>query len=277
MTYGYARVSTREQNEERQIISLTGAGVERENIIVEKQSGKDFDRPLYIELIGRLREGDVLMVASIDRLGRNYDEILEQWRHITKEKNVDIVVLDMPLLDTREDKGLTGRLIADIVLQLLSYVAQSERENIKKRQAEGIAAAKARGVHFGRRENPLPEGFAAVADRAKRGELSQSAAARELGMALSSFRDRCGRKGIELPKQKPAKPKPVKQQREVKPKPIKPKREAKDPWYLRLKAAGICVVCQCRDATPGRVMCAVCAEKRKAAYARKKKEKTHDD
>lgn len=274
MTYGYARVSTREQNEERQIVSLTGAGVQRENIIVEKQSGKDFDRPLYIKLVRKLRDGDVLMVASIDRLGRNYDEILEQWRRITKEKNANIVVLDMPLLDTREDKGLTGRLIADIVLQLLSYVAQSERENIKKRQAEGIAAAKARGVHFGRREKPLPEEFSAVADRARKGELSQSAAARELGMAVSSFRDGCKRVGVELPKREPPKPKPVKQKREVKPKPVKPKREAKDPWYLKLKAAGVCVVCQCRDAIPGRVMCAACAEKRRAAYARKKKKES---
>lgn len=273
MTYGYARVSTREQNEERQIISLTGAGVQRENIVVEKQSGKDFDRPLYIELIGRLRTGDTLMVSSIDRLGRNYDEILEQWRHITKEKNADIVVLDMPLLDTREDKGLTGRLIADIVLQLLSYVAQSERENIKKRQAEGIAAAKARGVHFGRREKPLPEEFAAVADRARKGELSQSAAARELGMAVSSFRDGCKRVGVELPKREPPKPKPVKPPRVKKPKPVKLQRESKDPWYRRLKAAGVCVVCQNRDAVPGRTMCAVCAEKRRTAYARRKKER----
>lgn len=272
MTYGYARVSTREQNEERQIISLTGAGVQRENIVVEKQSGKDFDRPLYIELIGRLRTGDTLMVSSIDRLGRNYDEILEQWRHITKEQNADIVVLDMPLLDTREDKGLTGRLIADIVLQLLSYVAQSERENIKKRQAEGIAAAKARGVHFGRSEKPLPEGFAAVADRARRGELSQTAAARELGMAVSSFRDGCKRVGVELPKREPPKPKPVKPPRVKKPKPVKPKRESKDPWYRRLKAAGVCVVCQNRDAMPGYVVCEACLEKRRA-YAKKKKER----
>mgnify|MGYP004499718419 CR=1 FL=1 len=276
MTYGYARVSTREQNEERQIISLTGAGVDRDNIIVEKQSGKDFDRPLYIKLVRKLHEGDVLMVASIDRLGRNYDEILEQWRRITKEKNADIVVLDMPLLDTREDKGLTGRLIADIVLQLLSYVAQSERENIKKRQAEGIAAAKARGVHFGRTETPVPEGFEAMVERVQRRELTQTAAARELGMALSSFRDKCKRQGAELPKQEPKKPKPVKQKQKIKPKPVKPKREAKDPWYLRLKAAGICVVCQCRDAVPGRVMCAACAEKRRA-YARKKKGEKHDD
>lgn len=277
MIYGYARVSTREQNEERQIISLTGAGVKRENIVVEKQSGKDFDRPLYLQLVKTLHEGDVLMIASIDRLGRNYDEILEQWRHITKEKNANIVVLDMPLLDTRENKGLTGRLIADIVLQLLSYVAQSERENIKKRQAEGIAAAKARGVRFGRTETPVPEGFGAMVERVQRRELSQTAAARELGMALSSFRDKCKRQGAELPKQQPAKPKQIKKMREVKPKPVKPKREAKDPWYLRLKAAGVCVVCQCRDATPGRTMCAVCAEKRRAAYARKKKERTEHE
>lgn len=248
MIYGYARVSTREQNEERQIISLTAAGVERENIVVEKQSGKNFDRPLYIELVGRIHEGDTLMVSSIDRLGRNYDEILEQWRHITKEKNADIVVLDMPLLDTREEKGLTGRLIADIVLQLLSYVAQSERENIKKRQAEGIAAAKARGVHFGRSEKPLPDGFDEVVKRMQAGELTQAAAARELGMPLTTFRDRCKKKGAELPKV-----------------------EAKDPWYRRLKAHGVCTHCRHRDALPGKGLCAVCAEKSIAAYARKRK------
>lgn len=200
MTYGYARVSSRDQNEERQIISLTDAGVARKNIVVEKQSGKDFDRPMYIKLVRKLHEGDVLMVASIDRLGRNYDEILEWWRKITKEKNADIVVLDMPLLDTREEKGLTGRLISDIVLQLLSYVAQAERENIKKRQAEGIAAAKARGVRFGRERAPLPEGFHIAVERVQRGQMSQAEAARSIGMALSSFRSRCELEGIELPK-----------------------------------------------------------------------------
>lgn len=193
VVYGYARVSSRDQNEERQLVSLTAAGVQPENITVEKQSGKDFDRPLYRALVRKMCEGDTLMVASIDRLGRNYDDILSQWRYLTKEKRVEIVVLDMPLLDTRQDKGLTGRLISDIVLQLLSYVAQSERENIRKRQAEGIAAAKARGVHFGRTEKPLPENFEEACSRWKHGELTLTAAAKICGMPISSFRYRAGK------------------------------------------------------------------------------------
>ena len=162
MEYGYIRVSTREQNEDRQVIALTEWGVDVKRIYLDKQSGKDFERPQYRRLLRKLKSGDALIVKSIDRLGRNYDEILEQWRIITKEKHADIVVLDMPLLDTRTNRDLTGTLIADIVLQLLSYVAQTEREFIRQRQAEGIAAAKARGVRFGRPSLPVPEAFYAV-------------------------------------------------------------------------------------------------------------------
>ena len=151
MEYGYVRVSTKEQNEDRQIVAMREFGIKEGNIILDKQSGKDFERPGYRRLVRRLKAGDTFVIKSIDRLGRNYDEILEQWRLLTKEKLVDIVVLDMPLLDTRQGRDLTGVLIADIVLQLLSYVAQTEREFNRQRQAEGIAAAKARGVHFGRK------------------------------------------------------------------------------------------------------------------------------
>ncbi len=159
MEYGYARVSTKEQNELRQLIALREFGLTDRAIFVDKQSGKDFDRRSYQRLLRKLKDGDTLVIKSIDRLGRNYEEILEQWRIITKEKSAAIVVLDMPLLDTRRNRDLTGTLIADIVLQLLSYVAQTEREFIHQRQAEGIAAAKARGVKFGRPRKALPEGF----------------------------------------------------------------------------------------------------------------------
>ena len=157
--YGYVRVSTREQNEARQIIALHQFCVPDERIYLDKQSGKDFNRPAYKRLLRTLRPGDVLAVQSIDRLGRNYEEILEQWRLLTKKKGVAMVVLDMPLLDTRNTRDLTGTLIADIVLQLLSYVAQKERESIRQRQAEGIAAAKERGVRFGRPEKEIPGRF----------------------------------------------------------------------------------------------------------------------
>lgn len=150
-TFGYARVSSREQNLDRQIEALKGFGIPVKHIYREKQSGKDFDRPKYQNMVRRLQPGDTIVIKAIDRLGRNYDEILEQWRIITKEKKASIVVLDMPLLDTRRDNDLTGTLIADIVLQLLSYVAQVERDYIRQRQAEGIAIAKKNGVHFGRR------------------------------------------------------------------------------------------------------------------------------
>ena len=186
-TYGYIRVSTREQNEARQLDALYKAGVEEKKIYMDKQSGKDFDRKGYQRLLHRLRPGDTLFVKSIDRLGRNYNEILEQWRLITKEKNAAIVVLDMPLLDTRQDRDLTGTLIADIVLQLLSYVAQTEREFIRQRQREGIAAAKARGVRFGREKKPIPDTFPPLWEKFRRGEITARAAAAELGVVHSTF------------------------------------------------------------------------------------------
>ena len=157
--YAYVRVSTKEQNEERQLIAMRALEVPEQNIFSDKQSGKDFQRPNYLRMVKKLHRDDVLYIKSIDRLGRNYDEILEQWRMLTKEKGVDIVVLDMPLLDTRRDKDLLGSFLSDIVLQVLSFVAENERVNIRARQAEGIAAAKARGVHFGPQAKPLPEGF----------------------------------------------------------------------------------------------------------------------
>ena len=190
MEYGYARVSTREQNEERQLIALTGFGIAESAIFVDKQSGKDFERTQYRRLMRKLKDGDTLVIKSIDRLGRNYEEILEQWRIITKEKHAAIVVLDMPLLDTRQNRDLTGTLIADIVLQLLSYVAQLEREFIHQRQAEGIAAAKARGVHLGRPAAPLPPGFEEVLGKWKKGEITGTQAAKICKMPLSTFRYR---------------------------------------------------------------------------------------
>ena len=157
--YGYVRVSSTDQNEERQMVALAEAGVPEKNIFMDKQSGKSFDRPQYKKLVKKLKTGDLLYVLSIDRLGRNYEEIQNQWRIITKEIGADICVLDMPLLDTRQGKDLMGTFIADLVLQILSFVAQSERENIKKRQEQGIAAAKAKGVRFGRPEIPIPDNF----------------------------------------------------------------------------------------------------------------------
>ena len=187
MEYGYARVSTREQNAERQLIALTGFGIAESAIFVDKQSGKDFERTQYRRLLRKLKNGDTLVVKSIDRLGRNYEEILEQWRIITKEKRAAIVVLDMPLLDTRQNRDLTGTLIADIVLQLLSYVAQTEREFIHQRQAEGIAAAKARGVRFGRQPKPRPENFLLLQQQWMRGEISARQAAEELKITHRTF------------------------------------------------------------------------------------------
>lgn len=161
-TYGYARVSAKDQNEERQLIALADAGVDEKNVYMDKQSGKDFNRPQYKRLIKKLRAGDLLYILSIERLGRNYEEIQNQWRVLTKEIGVDICVIDMPLLDTRNGKDLMGTFIADLVLQILSFVARSERENIRKRQAEGIAAAKQRGVQFGRPTIGIPENFADI-------------------------------------------------------------------------------------------------------------------
>lgn len=157
--YGYIRVSTREQNIERQMLSLLESGIHKKDIYVDKQSGKNFQRPAYTKMMRRVREGDLIVVKSIDRLGRNYQEIMEQWRVITKEKGADICIQDMPLLDTTKTKDLLGTFISDIVLQLLSFVAENERDNIRQRQAEGIAAAKARGVQFGKPMIPMPENF----------------------------------------------------------------------------------------------------------------------
>ncbi len=189
-TYGYIRVSTREQNEDRQLIALREAAVPEGNIFMDKQSGKDFDRPQYKRLIKRLKADDLLYVKSIDRLGRNYEEIQNQWRILTKEKRVDIVVLDMPLLDTRRGKDLMGTFLSDIVLQVLSFVAENERSNIRRRQAEGIAAAKARGVRFGRPPRPLPESYHHAYQQWKSGMITGTAAARKCGMPLSTFRYR---------------------------------------------------------------------------------------
>ena len=177
--YGYIRVSSKDQKEDRQQIALKEVGVELPNIYVDKQSGKDFNRPQYKKMLLKLKKDDLLYIKSIDRLGRNYEEILQQWRILTKEKGVDIVVLDMPLLDTRRGKDLMGTFLSDIVLQVLSFVAENERTNIKQRQAEGIAAAKAQGIKFGRPPLPLPDNFYEVhkAWRSKKITLKQAAAA----------------------------------------------------------------------------------------------------
>ncbi len=185
--YGYIRVSSREQHEDRQLIAMREVGIPEGNIFLDKQSGKDFSREGYQRVIRKLKQGDVLFIKSIDRLGRNYSEILEQWRIITKEKQAEIVVLDLPLLDTRQGRDLTGTLIADIVLQLMSYVAQAERETIRQRQAEGIAAAKARGVHFGRTAMEIPKGFESVYRQWAEGKLSARSAAKTLCVSPQTF------------------------------------------------------------------------------------------
>lgn len=187
MTYGYIRVSTREQNPQRQYQSLEEAGVGSRNIYLDRVSGKDFDRPAYRKMLARLKRGDLVIVKSIDRLGRNYEEILEQWRIITKEKETGIAVLDMSLLDTRYDRDLTGTLIADIVLQLLSYVAQTERELIRQRQAEGIATAKQQGVKFGRRPMKRPPEYERLKAQWRNGEISARSAAQRLGVTHRTF------------------------------------------------------------------------------------------
>ncbi len=189
-TYGYIRVSSRDQNEERQRIALREMNIPARNVFVDKQSGKDFERPAYKRMVRRIRKDDLLYIKSIDRLGRNYGEILEQWRILTKEKGIDIVVLDMPLLDTRRGKDLMGTFLSDIVLQVLSFVAENERANIRQRQAEGIAAAKARGVRFGRPPGPLPDSFYQAYQQWKNGEITGLSAARACGMPLSTFRYR---------------------------------------------------------------------------------------
>ena len=185
--FGYIRVSTKEQCEDRQIIALRGFPVQDDKIFMDKLSGKDFNRPQYKKLLRKLKQGDILVIKSIDRLGRNYDEILNQWRIITKEKQADIVVLDMPLLDTRNGKDLIGTFIADLVLQILSFVAHSERENIRKRQAEGIAAAKNRGVKFGRPERPLPDNFNQVHQDWRNKKMTLQQAANACEMPVGTF------------------------------------------------------------------------------------------
>lgn len=191
-TYGYIRISTKEQNEARQLAALAEHEIPQRNLFIDRQSGKDFDRPAYKRLMKRLHPGDLLIVQSIDRLGRNYGEILEQWRVITKEKQADIMILDMPLLNTRtQGKDLTGTFIADLVLQILSYVAQTEREFIRKRQAEGIAAARARGVKFGAPKKETPEGFMEAREAWQTGRLSIREAAKSAGMPHMTFYRRC--------------------------------------------------------------------------------------
>ncbi|MCI9105933.1 MAG: recombinase family protein [Lachnospiraceae bacterium] len=191
--YGYIRVSSRDQNEDRQRLAFQELSIPAKNIFMDKQSGKDFDRPSYKRMVRRMKKDDLLYIKSIDRLGRNYEEILEQWRILTKENGIDIVVLDMPLLDTRRGKDLMGTFLSDIVLQVLSFVAENERTNIRQRQAEGIAAAKARGVKFGRPPLPLPDNFYEIHKRWRKKEISVSEAARLCGMSRATFHDKAKR------------------------------------------------------------------------------------
>lgn len=188
--YGYIRVSTKEQNEGRQLIALREVGVADKFIFMDKQSGKDFNRPKWNQLFRKLKKDDLLYIKSIDRLGRNYEEILQQWRLLTREKCVDIVVLDMPLLDTRRGKDLMGTFLSDVVLQVLSFVAENERANIRQRQAEGIAAARARSVRFGRPPRSLPANFYEVYQQWESGEITGTEAAKRCGMPLTTFRYR---------------------------------------------------------------------------------------
>jgi DNA invertase Pin-like site-specific DNA recombinase len=186
-TYGYARVSSAEQKEDRQVLALRRKGVICENLFIDKQSGKDFERREYKRLMKKLKAGDLLYIVSIDRLGRNYEEILNQWRILTKEKGVDIAVIDMPILDTRQYRDLIGTFIADLILQVLSYVAHSERDNIRKRQADGIAAAKMRGVRFGRPDKKIPANFGELVRRWERGEIKTGEVLYQCNMSRSSF------------------------------------------------------------------------------------------
>ncbi len=185
--YGYVRVSTKDQNEDRQLAAMQQFQILRENIFIDKMSGKDFNRPMYQQMVNKMKKDDLLYIKSIDRLGRNYEEILEQWRVLTKEKKVDIIVLDMPMLDTRRGKDLMGTFLSDIVLQVLSFVAENERSNIKQRQAEGIAVAKAKGVRFGRPPKPLPENFYNAYQKWKSGKITGVEAANTCNMPVSTF------------------------------------------------------------------------------------------
>lgn len=185
--YGYVRVSSIDQNEDRQMIAMRKIGILEKNIYLDKQSGKNFDRPAYKQLVRKLKEGDLLYIMSIDRLGRNYVEIQEQWRFLTKEKKIDVSILDMSFLDTRNGKDLLGTFLADNVLQVLSFVAQNERENIRKRQAEGIAAAKARGVRFGRPEKPVPENFKEIVKQWEKKQIDIETAVSMCNMSIPTF------------------------------------------------------------------------------------------
>lgn len=187
MIYGYIRVSSRDQNEARQLVAMQKAGVADKNVFIDKQSGKNFKRTHYIRMLKLMVKGDVLYIKSIDRLGRNYEEILHQWKALTKDIGVDIVVLDMPLLDTRRGKDLVGTFLSDVVLQILSFVAENERVTTRQRQAEGIAAAKARGVRFGRPPMPLPSNFRGMYRKWRTKEITATEAAKRCGMPLSSF------------------------------------------------------------------------------------------
>ena len=196
--YGYIRVSSKDQCEERQIIALRDFGVDEENIYLDKMSGKDFNRPQYKKLVRKVKSGDVIVIKSIDRLGRNYDEIQQQWRNLTKDKAVDIVVIDMPLLDTRaKNKDLTGTFIADLVLQILSYVAQTERDNIKQRQSEGIKAAKDRGVRFGRPVKQIPDNYEIIKKQWQEKEISSREAAMILNVSQATFLNWTRKKGAK--------------------------------------------------------------------------------
>ncbi len=186
-TYGYIRVSSRDQSEDRQLIALKEAGVSEQNIYLDKQSGKDFNRPQYKQLLQKLKKNDLLYIKSIDRIGRNYEEILQQWRTLTKQKGIDIVVLDMPLLDTRRGRDLMGTFLSDIVLQILSFVAENERTNIRQRQAEGIAAAKAKGVKFGRPPLPLPDNFYEIHKAWRARKITLKEAAQACHMPVGTF------------------------------------------------------------------------------------------
>ena len=200
--YAYVRVSSTDQNEDRQLDAVHGLGVLEKNIYIDKQSGKDFDRPQYKKLVKTLRAGDLLYILSIDRLGRNYEEIQNQWRKLTKEIGVDICVIDMPLLDTRNGKDLMGTFIADLVLQILSFVAQSERENIKKRQAQGIAAAKARGVTFGRPTTEAPDDFGDIVKKWEKKQITLAEALAHCNMSESTFYRRVREYRLLLDKKK---------------------------------------------------------------------------
>ena len=197
MIYGYVRVSTREQNEDRQLIALNEKKVPEKNIFIDKQSGKNFERPMYQRMLKKLRQDDLIYVKSIDRLGRNYEDILAQWRILTKEKKVDIVVLDMELLDTRKGKDLMGTFLSDIVLQVLSFVAENERKNIRQRQKEGIEAAKLRGVRFGRPKHQVPDDFEQICYRWESGEIIGKEAAQLCDMPLTTFYGRAKKRKEE--------------------------------------------------------------------------------